>query len=119
MIEAWFNERGYYLTTSKGESKFIYDLPDEVENDATSVYNSRWMVLNHVLSTLDEMGEATKQEELILNTDSRLIEELRGDITPQNSYAQSSLQYFMQIDYVKYKRVTLNKCSVSSIKKKF
>lgn len=115
MIEAWFNERGFKIHTLKGESKFIYDLPNEVTENAAALYAARWMVLNHMMQNLSELGEEIKGQDLVLYTDSRLVEELRGDLTPDTPYAKSSLRYFIQFDYVKYRRVTFEKSAASTI----
>lgn len=115
MIEAWFNERGYTVTTEKGESRFIYDLPSAVVDNAAMLYNSRWMVLNQLLDVINELSETIEDRMLVLYTDSRLIEELQGDLTPDNEYAKSSLRYFIEVDYVKFRRVSFQKCAATTI----
>lgn len=115
MIKAWFNERGYKVTTTKGESRFIYDLPQAVVDNAAMLYNCRWMVLNQMLETINELSETIEDRDLMLYTDSRLIEELQGDLTPDNEYAKSSLQYFIECDYVKFRRITFQKCAAPTI----
>lgn len=115
MIEAYFNERGYKVTTEKGESIFIYDLPSEVIDNAVTLYTCRWMVLNQMLNVIHELGETIEDRDLILYTDSRLIEELKGELTPENEYAKSSLQYFIECDYVKFRRVAFQKCAATTI----
>lgn len=115
MIEAWFNERGYLLVTPKGESRFVYDLPLEITDNAAALYACRWMVLNHSMSALDELGEITQDKDLVLHTDSRLIEELQGELTPDSEYAKSSLRYFIECDYVKFRRVAFHKCAATTI----
>lgn len=115
MIEAWFNERGYKITTPRGESRFIYDLPVSVVDNAASLYAARWMVLNQMIEEINEHSEADGDREITLYTDSRLVEELQGDITPDTSYAKSSLQYFIENDYVKFRRVNFRKCASTTI----
>ena len=115
MIEAWFNERGYVVTEEKGESKFVYDLPIEMTNNAAIRYNCRWMVLNQLLETIEELGETVSDKDLVLHSDSRLIEELQGDIAPDNEYARSSLRYFIEVDYVRFRRVSFQKCAATTI----
>jgi len=115
MIEAWFNERGFVVTTDKGESRFIYDLPESVVNNAAELYTCRWMVLNQLLEKIDELSETIEDRTLALNTDSRLIEELQGDLTPDNEYAMSSLRYFIECDYVKFRRITFQKCAATTL----
>jgi hypothetical protein len=51
----------------------------------------------------------------VLYTDSRLIEELQGDLTPNDEYAKSSLQYFIECDYVKFRRIIFQKCAATTI----
>ena len=118
MIEAWFNERGYKVTTSKGESRFIYDLPTSVVENASSLYAARWMVLNQTIEVINELAETLDDRDLSLYTDSRLIEELQGEIAPDTPYAKSSLGYFIQNDYVKFRRITFHKCPSTTINSK-
>ena len=115
MIEAWFNERGYKVVTTKGESRYIYDLPGAVVDNASALYTCRWMVLNQMMEIIHELGETIEDKDLGLYTDSRLIEELQGDLTPDNEYAKSSLRYFIECDYVKFRRVIFQKCAATTI----
>jgi len=115
MIEAWFNERGYKVQTAKGESRFVYDLPSDVTDNAVALYTSRWVVLNQMMEAILELKETDEDQDLALRTDSRLIEELQGEVTPDSAYAKSSLQYFIQFDYVRFRRVTFEKCSPTVI----
>ncbi len=118
MIEAWFNERGYKVVTDKGESRFIYDIPSVVADNASARYACRWMVLNQMMEVIGELGETIEDKDLALYTDSRLIEELQGDLTPDNEYAKASLRYFIECDYVKFRRVVFRKCPATTIDSK-
>lgn len=118
VVTAWFNERGYTVTTDRGESRFIYDLPNMVVDNAAMLYNCRWMVLNQLLDVINELSETIEDRNLVLYTDSRLIEELQGDLTPDNEYAKSSLRYFIEVDYVKFRRVSFQKCAATTINQK-
>lgn len=115
MIEAWFNERGYFVEGSKGDSKFVYDLPENIVNNASMLYTTRWLVLNQMLDTISLIGEQTRIEDLVLYTDSRLIEELQGELTPDNSFAKDSLRYFIESDYRTFRRVIFRKCAATTI----
>lgn len=115
MIEAWFNERGYHVISSKGESRFTYDLPSEIADNAMLLYTARWMVLNHTMEIVNTLRETIEDQDLALYTDSRLIEELQGDVTPDGQFAQFSLRYFIQHDYVKFRRVIFQKCPTTLI----
>lgn len=115
MISAWFNERGYLLSSKKGHSHFIYDLSPEFVNNAMTLYSCRWMILNHLLDAIKQLGETTLDKDLTLHTDSRLVEELQGELTPQNEFALSSRQYFMKHDYGQFRRVLFVKCTSSTI----
>ena len=115
MIQAWFNERGYIISSKKGEGHFIYDLPPDLVNDAMAMYSCRWMVFNHLLEAIGQLGETTTDKDLVLHTDSRLIEELQGDLSPQNEYATSSLMFFVQYDYCKFRKVTFTKSAATTI----
>lgn len=114
-MEAWFNERGYRIVTEKGDSKFVYDLPRAATDDANVLYLCRWMVLNQMMEAIGELVETIDDRELMLHSDSRLVEELQGDITPDNDYAKSSLRHFIQYDYVKFRRIMFTKCSVTTV----
>ena len=118
MIEAWFNERGYYVKGVKGEGRFIYDLPAYAVDNATTRYTVRWIVLNQLLDNIQELGDHTPEQDLVLHTDSRLVEELEGDLTPENDFAKKSLRYFVTTDYFKFKSVTVNKCAPSTVESK-
>ena len=115
VITAYFNERGYKVITAKGESRYIYDLPSAVVNDASALYTCRWMVLNQMMEIIHELSETIEDKDLGLYTDSRLIEELQGDLTPNNEYARSSLRYFIECDYIKFRRVIFQKCGATTI----
>ena len=115
MIHAYFNERGYKITTPRGESRFVYDLPVSVIENAASLYASRWMVLNQMVEEINSHSEAEGDRDITLYTDSRLVEELQGELTPDSSYAKSSLRYFIQNDYVKFRRVEFRKCAATTI----
>lgn len=118
MIEAWFNERGYKVTTGKGDSRFVYDLPSSITDDAAARYAARWMVLNQMMETINTLRETIEDQDLALYTDSRLIEELQGELTPDSQYAKSSLRYFITNDFIQYRRVTITKCSSSTVNQK-
>jgi len=115
MIEAWFNERGFKVITEKGESRFVYDLPSSVTDNASALYASRWMVLNQMIEVVNELRETIDDSELALYTDSRLVEELQGDLKPESDYARASLQYFIEHDYVNFRLVKFVKCASSII----
>lgn len=115
MIESWFNERGYKIVAQKGESRFVYDLPVSVIENAASLYTSRWVVLNQMMEQINELSEAEGDRDLTLYTDSRLVEELQGELTPDTPFAKSSLQYFIENDYVAFRRVDFRKCASNTI----
>lgn len=115
MIQAWFNEHGYHIEHEGGKITFVYDLTDTIQNDAAALYTMRWMVLNSALEHLGEICSADDKQDLTLHTDSRLVEELNGDIPTDNHYAKSSLAYFMKYDSMKFSRIDYRKCPTSSI----
>lgn len=100
------------------ESKYIYDLPSAVVDNASELYACRWMVLNQMMDIIRELSETIEDRDLVLYSDSRLIEELQGDLTPHNIYAKSSLQYFIEYDYVNFRRVVFKKCAATTINQK-
>lgn len=115
MIEAWFNERGYRFVTAKGEGKFVYDLPSAVIDNASELYTCRWMVLNQLMEAVSEVRDTTEDQVIVLHSDSRLIEELQGDVVPDTEYAKSSLRYFIENDYVNFRRVSFQKCASTTV----
>tara|TARA_R110002096_G_scaffold289124_4_gene483364 strand:- start:798 stop:1178 length:381 start_codon:yes stop_codon:yes gene_type:complete len=115
VIESWFNERGYRIVAQRGESRFIYDLPVSVIDNAASLYATRWVILNQMMEQIKDFSESEGDRDLTLHTDSRLIEELQGELTPDTSFAKSSLQYFIENDYVTFRRVDFKKCASNTI----
>lgn len=118
MIEAWFNERGYVIRGQRGESKFVYDLPPSVVDNAMKLYTARWVVLNQLLGTIQEQLGESEGQDLVLHTDSRLVEELEGDLTPDTQFAKESLRYFIENDYCKFRRVSCMKATPATIDNK-
>lgn len=118
MIEAWFNYLGYKVTSAKGESRFIYEIPQSALSDASILYICRWMRFNELMDVVNELSETIEDRDLALYTDSRLIEELQGDIAPENHYAKASLQHFIEVDHIKFRRVIIQKCAGPTIDNK-
>lgn len=118
MIKAWFNERGFYIKGQRGESKFVYDLSAEIVDNALKLYTTRWIVLNQLLGTIQEQLGESEGQDLVLHTDSRLIEELEGDLTPDTQFAKESLRYFIENDYRKFRRVAFEKVPPTTIDSK-
>lgn len=114
-ILVYMNERGYCIDAGGGESTYVFDIPVEVEHDAAALYTFRWIVFNHAMEQLPFLCDATKDEDLVLHLDSRLVEEIKGDITPDNPFAKSSLKYFLVFDAGKFRRVDCRKCSSVTI----
>lgn len=115
MIEVWFNERGYYIQSAKGEASYKYDLPENITSDAFALYNFRWMVLNQALVKVEFLYDEEEDRELTLHTDSRLVEEINGDIEPESTFARASLQYLLLVDTTRFKRFDCRKCSANTI----
>ncbi len=117
-MQAWCNERGYKIITSKGESVFIYDLPNNAIDHALRLYICRWMVLNHMMEIINELKETIEDRDLVLYSDGRIIEELKGELVPNHTYALASLHYFIEYDYPKFRRVTIEKCAPTTVSDK-
>lgn len=118
MIKAWFNYFGYKVISAKGESRFIYDIPEAAISDSSILYICRWMRFNELMDVVNELSETIEDRDLALYTDSRLIEELQGDIVPENHYAKASLQHFIEVDHIKFRRVIIQKCTENTINNK-
>lgn len=115
-MKAWFNERGYYIEAPKGESKFSFEMPPYILNDASLLYSFRWIVFNQTMESIRELlGEDLRGVDLELHSDSRLIEELQGEVTPDNYFAKSSLRYFLMYDSMQFGRIDYRKCSAGTI----
>ena len=116
MIKVWFNEQGYYIEAPKGESKFSFEVPPYVLNDASMLYSFRWIVFNQAMESVCELlGGDSRGGDIELHSDSRLIEELQGEVTPDNYFAKSSRQYFLVHDSTKFGRIDYRKCAASSV----
>ena len=116
MMQVWFNHQGYCVESSLGESKYLFDIPSYVENDASMLYTFRWVVFNSAMEGIRELtGTEEVDTDLVLYTDSRLLEELQGEVTPDNHFANSSLKYFLRYDALRFNRVDFRKCSENSI----
>jgi hypothetical protein len=116
MIIAYFNEQGFRIEGSLGEVRQTYDAPAGIEHDATALYCFRWYVFNCLLEKLIELG--VSGQELLLYTDSRLVEELNGDIKTDNQFANDSRLYYITHDLSRFRRVRVEKCSPTTIKRK-
>lgn len=93
MIECWFNETGYRIRGSIGESQLVIsDCPDDT-------YDARWYVLGRMMEILTE-GESLA-EPVIIYHDSRLVEELTNKAEPLNDYGKAARGYFLAFDSVK------------------
>ena len=117
MISIFFNERGYVIESDKDSSLKIFDLPERTTTCATALYTFRWYVLNEALSALNEMMDPAGKE-LILYTDSRIVEELNGEIRPDDDYAKRSRAFYISHDLPRFKIIRVEKCPHSTIERK-
>lgn len=117
MITVYFNEQGFFIESRLGEVKQLHDAPAGVLTDATALYSFRWYVFNSAMDQLRELGDLSK-EELYLYTDSRLVEELNGEIKTDNDFANRSRLYYLQYDFPKFKKVRVEKCPPTTITRK-
>ena len=118
MIEVFFNEQGYRIQGSLGDVVRTYDLPPGIDVDASALYLFRWYVFNNLMEQLRELGDPPVGEELLLYTDSRLVEELNGDLKTDSRFAADSRLYYIRYDLPRFKRVRVEKCSPTTIKRK-
>jgi len=118
MITVYFNERGFRIEGSLGEVKRVYDAPESVEYDAMALYEFRWFVFNGVLDQLKDLGGPPSGEELVLYTDSRLVEELKGDVKTDSKFASASRLYYISHDLPRFRRVRVEKCPTTTIRSK-
>ena len=118
MILGYFNEHGFRLEGSLGEVIRTYDAPAGIEHDATALYCFRWYVFNNIMEQLCELGNPPIGEELLLYTDSRLVEELNGELKTDNGFASDSRLYYISYDLPRFKRIRVEKCSPTTIKRK-
>jgi hypothetical protein len=118
MILGYFNEQGFRIEGSLGEVIRTYDAPGGIESDATALYCFRWFVFNNLMEQLRELGNPPQGEELLLYTDSRLVEELNGDVKTDAKFAGDSRLYYIRYDLPRFKRVRVEKCSPTTIRRK-
>jgi len=117
MLLGYFNEQGFRLEGSLGEVVRIHDAPVGIEQDAMALYCFRWYVFNNLMEQLRELG-STAGEELLLYTDSRLVEELNGELKTDGKFASDSRQYYIRYDLPRFKRVRIEKSSPATIRRK-
>lgn len=118
MIVTYFNEQGFRIEGLLGEVTKIIDAPHGVENDATALYHLRWFVFNSLMEQLHDLGNPPHGTELLLYTDSRLVEELNGELKADGKFANDSKFYYINYDLPRFKRVRVEKCSSTTIKRK-
>lgn len=115
MIVVYFNEYGFKIEGQLGEVKQIYDAPAGIECDAAALYYFRWYVFNNIMEQLRELGDSS--EELLLYTDSRLVEELNGELKTDNQFASNSRLFYINHDLPRFRRVRVEKCPPNTIKR--
>lgn len=118
MISVFFNECGYRIEGVMGEVVYNYDLPPSILHDANLLYAFRWYVFNSAMEQLRELGDPPTGSQLELYTDSRLVEELNGDIKTDGKYATDSRAYYIMQDMPRFKRIVVCKCAPTTIKRK-
>ena len=117
MISIFFNDKGFVIETPNGSTLKNYDAPERITTCASALYDFRWFILNEALSSLYEMLSPAGQD-LELYTDSRLVEELNGDIRPDDDFAKRSRAYYIAYDLPRFKSVRVEKCPTSAIERK-
>ncbi len=117
MILGYFNEQGFRIEGSLGEVIRTYDAPAGIEHDATALYCFRWFVFNNLMEQIKEL-DVPPSEELLLYTDSRLVEELNCDVKTDDKFAADSRLYHIRYDLPRFKRIRTEKCSPTTIKRK-
>lgn len=118
MIIAYFNECGFRIEGALGEVTQVYDAPDGIQHDATALYAFRWYVFNNMLEQLRDLGNPRIGEELLLYSDSRLVEELNGELKTDSQFASDSRLYYITYDLPRFRRIRIEKCSAATIKRK-
>jgi len=118
MISLFFNETGYTIEGELGDAIQIYDVPPSVVYDANALYCFRWYVFNCAIEQLREMGNIPSNCQLELHTDSRLVEELNGEIKTDNKYASDSRAYYIINDMPRFRKVSVYKCAPTTIQRK-
>jgi len=118
MIQAWFNERGFYIRSKDGCSKYIYDVPRRVMDNAALLYEFRWSVFGDMLEVITTTWDNAPEQDLVLLTDSRLVEELEGEIEPDSYFSKELRRYFNIYDKPRFSRVCIEKCAKNVIEAK-
>jgi len=118
MINIFFNERGFRIDGSLGEVVQLHDAPAGVQQDAQALYLFRWYVFNSAMERLRELGDLPFGEELLLYSDSRLVEELNGELKPDHIFASESRAFYIKHDLPRFRRIRIDKCATTAIQRK-
>ncbi len=118
MTSIFFNETGFRIEGSLGEVVQVYDAPAGVQQDATALYDFRWYVFNSAMEQLAQLGDIPFGEEVILYTDSRLVEELNGEIKTDSRFADASRSHYIKHDLPRYRRIRIEKCAPGAVRHK-
>jgi hypothetical protein len=117
MVSIFFNEKGFVIETPTGVALKNYDAPGNVMHNAMALYDFRWFVLNEALTMLYD-GFIMSGQHLELYTDSRIVEELNGELTPDNDFAKKSRAYYIAYDLPRFRSIRIQKCPTSAIERK-
>jgi hypothetical protein len=113
----YFNANGFKIESPAGEALKNYDVPDRIAQCATDLYKFRWYILNEALALLGDMFHY-QDIELELFTDSRIVEELNGDISTDDDFAKRSREFYIMYDLPRFKSVRVQKCTTSAVNRK-
>lgn len=112
-MKIWFNEHGYVIQGPLGGAKSFFDVPEEVESDASSLYNHRWAVFNEAMRSAVEFinQEDLDKVDLTIYSDCRIIEELRDGLESESKFGKDVKIFFLYIDSKLFDNIIYKKCS--------
>lgn len=107
-MKAYFNERGWYINGDEGRSVVI--LFDDEPPTAIHAYDRRWYVFCEMLLCIKQMNFNITEA----FTDSRIVEELSGEIGCQSRYANECRIFYISEFY----NMSVKKCDAAKINSK-
>jgi len=118
MINLWCSDFGYRIENDEDYATRLYDV-DDFEGNALALYHLRWIAFSDAMEDLTTRWiEDGEKPEIMIHSDGKIIEELRGDIETDEFYATASLKFFQFYDSINFSRIDYRKCSRETIRKK-
>jgi hypothetical protein len=105
-IKTFFNHNSYLIDSPSFVSKV------EIDTEGLDPYIGAWYVFGRMMQSLSSLDEIN---ELVVHHDTRIIEELRNEISPLNDYGSACRRYFLLYDRSKINTFRTTKVSTKQI----